>query len=194
MSISLQKGQKISLTKENAGLSGIIVGLGWDEIPRKGGLFSKPQPIDCDASVIMLTDGKLITEKDLIYFANLKHNSKSVMHMGDNLTGEGEGDDEQIKVDLSKIPQQYNNLVFVVNIYDCAKRNQHFGMIKNAFIRLLDENKGIELCRYNLTEDYANMTAMLFAEIYRNGNEWKFNAMGQGTNDLGIGAVSKRYI
>lgn len=193
MSISLQKGQKISLTKENVGLSRIVVGLGWDEVPRKGGFFSKPQPIDCDASVIMLSDGKLTNKNDLIYFANLNHKSKSVMHMGDNLTGAGDGDDEQLKVDLSKIPQQYNSLVFVVNIYASTERKQHFGMIKNAFIRLVDENKNVELCRYNLTDDYANMTAMLFGELYRNGNEWKFNAMGQGTDDSDLGKVASRY-
>lgn len=114
--------------------------------------------------------------------------------MGDNLTGAGEGDDEQIIVDLSGVPQEYDRLVFVVNIYQAQKRGQHFGMIRNAFIRLVDASKNSEMCRYNLTDDYSGMTAMIFGEVYRHNGEWKFNAIGQGTTDPGVGELVQRYI
>lgn len=196
MSISLQKGQKVSLTKENAGLSKIIVGLGWDEAPRSGGGFfaPKPKPIDCDASAIMLKGGKLCDNRDVVYFANLKHKSGTVQHMGDNLTGAGDGDDEQIVIDLARVPAEYDKIVIVVNIYQAFKRNQHFGMIRNAFIRLVDGRNNLEMCKYNLTEDYSGMTAMVFGEVYRYNNEWKFSAIGQGTNDGSIGDLAKRYL
>ena len=115
------------------------------------------------------------------------------MHMGDNLTGAGAGDDEQIIVELSKIPEKYDKIILVVNIYDAYKRKQHFGMIKNAFIRLVDERDGKEVCRYNLSESYDNMTAMVFGEVYRHNGEWKFNAVGQGTQDEGLGQLAQRY-
>ena len=195
MSISLQKGQKVSLSKENAGLSKVIIGLGWDEVKRKTGLFApKPQAIDCDASALLLHDGKLMSNTDVIYYGNLKHASGTVQHMGDNLTGAGEGDDEQIMVDLSRIPAQYDRIVLVVTIYQAPQRKQHFGMIQNAFIRLVDGKNNQEMLRYNLTDDYSDMTAMIFGEVYRHGQEWKFNAIGQGTNDPGIGELIKRYI
>lgn len=196
MSISLQKGQKVSLTKENAGLSRVIVGLGWDEAPRKkGGFFApKPQPIDCDASAILLQNGKLMEKGDLVYFGNLRHHTDAVIHMGDNLTGAGEGDDEQIVVDLAHIPQHYDKVVIVVNIYDAVKRKQHFGMIENAFIRLVDASNNKEMCKYNLSENYEGMMAMVFGEIYRHNGEWKFNAIGQATMDPGIGQLANRYV
>lgn len=197
MSISLKKGQKVSLSKENPGLSRVVVGLGWDEVKKSKGfnfLAPKPAPIDCDASAIMLHDGKLIYKEDLIFFNNLRHPTGSVQHMGDNLTGAGEGDDEQIIVDLSGIPQEYDKIVFVVNIYQAVQRKQHFGMIQNAFIRLVDGRNNNEMCRYNLTEDYANMTAMIFGELYRHNGEWKFNPVGQGTTDPGILDVARRYM
>lgn len=195
MAISLQKGQKVSLSKENEGLSKVIVGLGWDEVKREGhGFFSsKPKPIDCDASAFLLKNGKLDNNADIVYFGNLKHKSGTVQHMGDNLTGKGEGDDEQIIIDLAKIPKEYDRVVFVVNIYRAAARNQHFGLIQNAFIRLVDARKNNEMCRYNLTEDYSDMTAMIFGEVYRRDEEWKFNAIGQGTDDAGIKELAKRY-
>lgn len=195
MSISLQKGQKVSLTKENAGLSNVLVGLGWDEAKRsKGGFFApKPQPIDCDASALLLQSGKLLDPSDIVYFGNLQHKSGTIRHMGDNLTGAGEGDDEQILVDLSRVPAQYDRIVVVVNIYEAVKRNQHFGMIENAFIRLVDGKTNNEMCRYNLSENYSGMTAMIFGEIYRHNGEWKFNAIGQATNDPGLGALANRY-
>lgn len=194
MSISLQKGQKVSLTKENAGLSKVVIGLGWDEVKRSRGLFApKPQPIDCDASALLLQNGKLMAKEDIVYFGNLKHASGTVQHMGDNLTGAGDGDDEQIVVDLSRIPAQYDKIILVVNIYQAMQRKQHFGLIENAFIRLVDEKTNKEMCRYNLTEDCSGMTAMIFGEVYRHNGEWKFNAIGQGTNDPGLGELAGRY-
>ncbi len=195
MSISLQKGQKVNLSKEHAGLSKVVVGLGWDEVERKRGLFApKPQPIDCDASAILLKNGKLEGKHDLVYFGNLSHKSGTVQHLGDNLTGAGEGDDEQIIVDLASIPAEYDRVVIVVNIYQAYQRKQHFGLIKNAFIRLVDAKTNVEMCKYNLTEDYSDMTAMIFGEIYRHNGEWKFNAIGQGTKDPGLGELANRYI
>ncbi|MCJ7856609.1 TerD family protein [Lachnospiraceae bacterium NSJ-143] len=195
MAISLQKGQKISLTKDNAGLSKILIGLGWDEVERKRGFFApKPQAIDCDASALVLTGGKLMNKKDIVYFGNLRHDSGCVIHMGDNLTGAGDGDDEQIAVDLASLPQSYDKIVFVVNIYDAYKRKQDFGMIKNCFIRIVDGRNNAELCRYNLSESYNGMTAMIFGEVYRYNNEWKFNPIGQATADGNLGELAKRYI
>ena len=199
MSINLQKGQKISLTKDNAGLSKVMVGLGWDEAPAKsGGLFGSifgggHQDIDCDASAIMLQDGKLKDKSDIVFFGNLKHASGSVQHMGDNLTGAGEGDDEQIFIDLASIPDKYDKIVIVVNIYQAVQRHQHFGMISNAFVRSVDQRNNQELCKYNLTEDYSNQLAMVFGEVYRHNGEWKFSAVGQGTQDPSIGDLAKRF-
>lgn len=196
MSISLQKGQKVSLSKDNAGLSRVIIGLGWDEAKRqRGGLFApKPQPIDCDASAILLQNGHLMGKEDVVYFGNLRHQTGTVQHMGDNLTGAGDGDDEQIVVDLANIPAVYDKIVLVVNIYQAVQRRQNFGMIQNAFIRLVDARNNKEMCKYNLTENYAGMTAMVFGEVYRYNGEWKFNAIGQGTNDPGIGELANRYL
>ncbi|MGL4790945.1 MAG: TerD family protein [Anaerotignaceae bacterium] len=198
MSVSLQKGQKISLSKENAGLSTVLIALGWDEAkkPAKGfSIFggSKGADIDCDASVLLLNNGKLAGKDDIVYFGNLQHSSGAIQHMGDNLTGGGDGDDEQIVVDLKKIPEKYDRLVFVVNIYQAIKRNQHFGMIENAFIRIVDKNGNNEICRYNLTENYSDMYAVIFGEVYKNNGEWKFNAMGQGTKDPGLGELANKF-
>ena len=170
MSVNLQKGQRVSLSKDREGLSKIMVGLGWDAAEvKKHGLFGfgggSTHNIDCDAS-------------------------GAVKHMGDNLTGDGDGDDEQIMIDLSKLPPEYDRLVITVNIYQAAQRHQHFGMIKNAFCRLVDEHRHEEMCRYNLTDSYPNQTAMIFGEIYREGSEWKFNAIGQGTKDNSINALA----
>lgn len=196
MSVSLQKGQKVSLTKENTGLSQVLVGLGWDEVQQKRGFFGmkQQQDIDCDASAILLMKGKLSGNGDLVYFGNLQHKSRMVQHLGDNLTGAGDGDDEQIIIDLAGMPKQYDRIVIVVNIYDAVRRKQHFGMIRNAFIRLVDGRTNREMCRYNLTEDYSGMTAMIFGEIYRYNGEWKFSAVGQGTNDPSLGDLCKRYV
>lgn len=197
MAISLQKGQKISLTKESAGLSRIMVGLGWDEAKQSKGLFSfKPkQAIDCDASVILLTDGKLVDAKnDVVYFGNLRHRSGAIQHMGDNLTGAGDGDDEQILIDLANVPMQYDRMVIVVTIYQAVPRHQHFGMIENAFCRVVDGGNNAELCRYNLSENYNGMTSMIFGEVYRHNGEWKFNAIGQGTTDPGLGELIRMFM
>ncbi len=194
MSISLQKGQKVSLSKDNAGLSKVIVGLGWDEVKQKGGFFApKPKPIDCDASALLLKNGKLVAPEDVVFFGNLNHKSGTVRHMGDNLTGAGDGDDEQIIVDLASVPDEYDRIIVVVNIYQAVQRNQHFGMIENAFIRLVDARNNSEMLKYNLTENYSGMLAMIFGEIYRHNGEWKFNAIGQGTNDPGVGELARRY-
>ena len=194
MGISLKKGQKISLTKEKPGLQKIIVGLGWDEIERKKSFFRlRTANIDCDASAIMLKNDKLTQNKDLVYYGNLKHYTGSVIHTGDNLTGEGEGDDEQIIVDLKSVPEVYNKIVIVVNIYDAVARDQHFGMIRNAFIRIVDASTNTELCKYSLTDDYSSMTALIFGELYRNNGEWKFNAIGQGTKDGSLSTLCGRY-
>lgn len=195
MAISLQKGQKVSLSKDNAGLAQIVVGLGWDEVQKKRGLFApKPQAIDCDASAIMLRGGKLVHKDDVVYFGNLRHASGTIWHMGDNLTGAGEGDDEQIVIDLSAVPSEYDRIVIVVNIYQAVQRRQHFGMIQNAFIRLVDARNNREMCKYNLSEDYSGMTAMIFGEVYRHQGEWKFSAIGQGTSDPGLGELVRRYM
>ncbi len=196
MSISLQKGQKVSLTKDNAGLSQVVVGLGWDEVKqqKKFSLFaSKPAQIDCDASAIVLKNGKLASETDIVFFGRLRHPSGAIKHMGDNLTGAGDGDDEQILVDLPAVPAAYDRIIVVVNIYQAVQRRQDFSMIQNAFIRIVDKRTGAEMCRFNLNENYAGMTSMIFGELYRHGNEWKFNAMGQGTNDPGLMELSNRF-
>ncbi len=196
MSISLQKGQKVSLSKDNTGLSKVVIGLGWDEVQQgKAGLFSKkPKPIDCDASALLLINGKLTGKEDIVYFGNLRHKSGTIQHMGDNLTGAGDGDDEQIIVDLASVPAEYDRIVLVVNIYQAVQRQQHFGMIQNAFIRLVDARNNNEMCKYNLTENYSGMTAMIFGEVYRHNGEGKFNAIGQGTNDPGLGELANRYL
>lgn len=203
MSISLQKGQKVNLSKENSGLSKVMVGLGWDEATAGSGkgflasMFSIKQDIDCDASAILLKNGVFENTRkleDLVYFGNLTHKSRAIRHMGDNLTGAGDGDDEQIEIDLQKLPAEYDRVVIFVNIYNAVSRKQDFGMIKNAFIRLVDTKTGREMCRYNLTEDYPGVTAVIFGEIYRHNNEWKFNAVGQGTKDPDIVSVVRRYL
>ena len=202
MSVSLQKGQKVSLSKEGKeGLNRVIVGLGWDEAqPQRGGglfggLFSAPtQSIDCDASALLLQNGKLTDKGDIVYFGNLRHRSGAVQHMGDNLTGAGARDDEQIVIELDRVPAEYDRIVMVVNIYQAMARKQHFGMIRNAFIRIVDARNNQELCRYNLSDNYDDMTAMIFGEVYRHNGEWKFNAIGQATKDPGLGELSRRYI
>ena len=199
MAVNLQKGQKVSLKKSNGSkLSKLMVGLGWDAVEKSGGffsnLFSGKKDIDCDASVFVCQGGKFVDKEDLVYFGNLEHKSHAIKHMGDNLTGEGEGDDEQIFVDLDKIPSQYDKLIFVVNIYKAVDRKQHFGMIKNAYIRIIDSDSNEELCRFNLSDDYTDMLSMIAGEVYRRGNEWKFNAVGSGTTDTGLSTLSQRFV
>lgn len=203
MAINLTKGQRVDLTKGNPGLSKIIVGLGWDPVQSGGGggflgsLFGGGgggANIDCDASVIMLgANDRLQNNKDVIYFGNLRSSDGSVQHSGDNLTGDGDGDDEQIIIDLNRVPASIQKLVFVVNIYDCVKRKQHFGMIRNAFIRVVNPGNNQELIHYNLTDDYSGKTCLVTGELYRHNNEWKFAAIGNGTNAAGLSEVVRSY-
>lgn len=195
MSVNLKKGQKVDLTKGNSSLKNVMVGLGWDEVEQKRGLFApKPQDIDCDAIAFLLdSKGKLADKKDVVFFNNLRHESGTVVHQGDNLTGAGDGDDEQIFINLADMPAKYERIVILVSIYDANKRNQHFGMIKNAFIRLVNASDNKELCIYNLSENYSGMTAMVFGELYRRNGEWKFNAIGQPLNVWSIAHLAERY-
>lgn len=195
MGINLSKGQRIDLTKNNAGLNNLIVGLGWDPIKVKKGFFGgfKSPDIDLDASVFILKNDLLKEKKDIIYFGNLKSKDNAIVHTGDNLTGDGDGDDEQILVSLKNVASDVNRLVFVINIYNCIQRKQDFGMIENAYIRVVDKSKGNELVRYNLSDDYSGKTAMIAGEVYRQGQEWKFAAIGEGTNDTSINEMLNRY-
>ena len=194
MSVNLSKGQRINLSKEVEGLSKIMVGLGWDAAKQSGGILnhlfgSTSYSIDCDASAITMGNGNKY--RACIYYGNLSEDN--VYHHGDNLTGDGDGDDEQITVDLAHLSSEIERIVFVVNIYNCTERKQDFGLIKNAYIRLVDESTGKEICKYNLSDDYAGKTAMIFGEAYRHNGEWKFNAIGQGTNDASISQLINRY-
>ncbi|MDR1466270.1 MAG: TerD family protein [Treponema sp.] len=176
MAISLSKGQKVDLTKGNPGLSKLVVGLGWDVNKYDGGT-----EFDLDASAFLLdANGKARNEKDFVYYNNPKHPSGGVFSTGDNRTGEGEGDDEQIKVDLSKVPADVARIAFTVTIHEAESRKQNFGQVSNAFIRVVDELNNKEMLRYDLGEDYSVETAVVVAELYRNGAEWKFNAVGSG--------------
>jgi stress response protein SCP2 len=200
LAITLEKGQRIDLTKGKAGLTNILVGLGWDPVSQGGGFLGKlfggggGADVDCDASVLMLKNDKFTENKDLIYFGNLKSKCGSVEHTGDNLTGEGDGDDEQVLVNLSKVPGNVNKLVFVVNIYDALRRNQHFGMIQNAYIRIVDRSNNQELVKYNLKDEYAGKTSLIVGELYRHENDWKFAAVGNGTNDAKLADITRNYI
>lgn len=198
MTISLVKGQKIDLTKGNAGLTKVVVGLGWDPamVEKKGFFGSKKTAveIDCDASVILLDEkGKLTKEKNVVYFANLQSPDGSVVHSGDNRTGEGDGDDEQISVNLSQVPADVSKIIFVVNIYDCVNRKQDFGLIQSAYIRILNDSNKQELVKFSLTDSYASKTSLIVGEIYRHTGEWKFNAIGEGSTDTTVGQLVKRY-
>lgn len=203
MSVSLQKGQKVDLTKGNAGLSKIVIGLGWDEAkPQKKGGFlggllggnKNVQDIDCDAMAMVCDgNGKITRVEDVVFFNNLSHPSGAIQHMGDNLTGAGDGDDEQIIVNLSTIPDVYQKIVFTVSIYQARARQQHFGLIENAFIRIVDATNNQELCKYNLSDNYDNMTSVIFGEVYRHNGEWKFNAIGSGTTDDGVDEMVRRF-
>ena len=156
---------------------------------KKKGLFGikKTPEIDCDASALVCsTGGKLVDKSDIVYFGNLRHKTGAIIHLGDNLTGEGDGDEEQLIIELDQIPQTYQKIVNVVNIYQAYERKQHFGMIKNAFIRIVDADTKQELCKYNLSENYENMTAMIFGEVYRYNGHWKFTADGQPSQDRGV--------
>lgn len=188
MPVSLQKGQKVSLTKGNPGLSKVVVGLGWDI-----NQFDTGGAFDLDTAAFLLTDaGKVSKPEDFVFFGNLSHPSGSVQHMGDNLTGAGDGDDEQIKVNLSMIPENITKIAFTVTIYDAEIRHQNFGQVNNAFIRIYNEENGEELLRYDLGEDFSIETAAVFGELYKNNGEWKFNAIGSGYQG-GLAALCGNY-
>ena len=199
MTITLQKGQRISLSKEAPGLTQITCGLGWDVAKKSGGgffgAFGGGQDFDLDASVLCLDSSKRITDiKDIVYFGNLQHQSRAIVHQGDNLTGDGDGDDEVIVVDLPKIPQRISRLVFVVNIYDCIRRKQDFSQVENAFVRLVNRANNKELARYELSGNtYAGMTGMTLAEIYRHNDEWKMAAIGNGFKVEGLKDIAANY-
>ncbi|MBR8828937.1 MAG: TerD family protein [Gomphosphaeria aponina SAG 52.96 = DSM 107014] len=198
MAINLQKGQRISLEKEAPGLTRIMCGLGWDVAKSYGGLFSffsATKDFDLDASVICLNDQEKINNNaDLIYFGNLRHASGAITHLGDNLTGEGDGDDEQIIVDLSNIPSRISKLVFVVNIYNCFERQQDFGQVKNAFVRLVNLANNREIARFNLSgTEYQRQTGLIMAEIYRHNNNWKMAAIGKGMEVKSLKEVLENY-
>lgn len=188
MAVSLSKGQKVDLTKGNPGLSKIIVGLGWDTNKYDGGA-----DFDLDAAAFLLAgNGKVSSDADFVFYGNLKHSSGGVEHMGDNLTGEGEGDDEQIKVNLSAVPANIEKIGFTVTIYEAEARKQNFGQVSNAYIRIVDETSNAELIRYDLGEDFSVETAVVVGELYRNNGEWKFNAIGSGFQG-GLEALCKNY-
>ena len=201
MAISLQKGQKIDLHKKDGSqLTNIMVGLGWKEAKQSGGLmglFKQKVDVDIDASVIMLgANGKIPSKEEVIFFNNKDHPTGCVHHCGDNLVGGTTGgmeDSEQVLVDLTKVPQGVERIVFVVNIYDCVKRNQHFGMVENAYIRIVDKGSGETIASYNLTEDYSGKTSMIVGEIYRHEGGWKFNAVGQPGYEPGIADLVGKY-
>ena len=188
MPINLSKGQKVDLTKTNPGLKKVIVGLGWDV-----NAFDSGADFDLDAAAFMVgANGKCPTEKDFIFYGNLKHPSESVEHMGDNLTGEGDGDDEQIKIDLSKVPANIEKIAFTVTIYDAESRRQNFGQVSNAYIRIVDEVTNTEIIRFDLGEDFSIETAVVVGELYKHNGEWKFNAIGSGYQG-GLAALCNMY-
>ncbi|MEO1673386.1 MAG: TerD family protein [Cyanobacteria bacterium J06631_2] len=195
MAINLKKGQRISLTKENPGLKQIMCGLGWDVTSKPGGFFGGNKQFDLDSSILCLNaDKKLLDVKDIVYFGNLRHSSGAIAHQGDNLTGAGEGDDEVINIDLPLIPPNIAYLVFAINIYKCNQRKQDFGMVENAFVRLINRNTNQELARYNLSgTEYQGMTGMIMAEVYRHNEEWKMAAVGNGFKIATLADIAKVY-
>jgi len=187
MAVSLKKGGNVSLTKEAPGLTAIIAGLGWDTRATDGADF------DLDASVFILGEnGKVRSDADFIFYNNAKSSDGSVEHTGDNRTGAGDGDDEQIKINLAGVPADAKRLVFAVTIHDGEARKQSFGQVQNAFIRVLNQTGGAELTRYDLSEDYSTETALIFGELYRHGDEWKFKAVGQGFAG-GLAALAREH-
>ncbi|MEY3222953.1 MAG: hypothetical protein RLZZ203_1809 [Cyanobacteriota bacterium] len=200
MAINLQKGQRISLSKEAPGLTKLMCGLGWDVVKKSGGGFFRNfggggHDYDLDASVVCLdANGKLTAKENIIYFGNLQHSSGSIVHTGDNLTGAGDGDDEVIIIDLPRIPADIAKLVLVINIYDCIARKQDFTQVDNAFVRLVNSANNKELARYNLSgKEYSGMTGMVLAEVYRHNNEWKMAAIGNGVSVNGLGELVASY-
>ena len=187
MAVSLSKGGNVSLSKEAPGLKNVVVGLGWDPRATDG------QEFDLDASVFVCGEsGKVRSDVDFIFYNNKTGADGSIEHMGDNRTGEGEGDDEQVKIDLSKVPADIKKLAFAVTIHDAEARKQNFGMVGGAFMRVVNAEGDKELARYDLGEDFALEAAVIFGEVYRHGDEWKFKAVGQGFNG-GLGPLASSF-
>lgn len=188
MSVSLSKGQRVDLTKDRPSLNSILIGLGWD-VNRYDGEAG----FDLDASVFLTREnGKVKQDSDFVFYGNLEHPTKCIKHMGDNRTGIGDGDDEVINVELNKIPSDYVNLAITVTIYDAKQRLQNFGMVDNAYIRVIDAQSNEELLRYDLSEDFSVETALVVAEIYKHNGQWKFKAVGSGYSG-GLQALCKQY-
>lgn len=188
MPINLQKGQKVDLTKTNPGLNKVLIGLGWDTNKYEGGV-----DFDLDAEAFCLGEsGKVNSQEDFVFYGNLTHKSGAITHLGDNRTGEGDGDDEQITIDLSQIPADISKIDFTVTIYEAEQRRQNFGQVSNAFIRVVNEATGEELIRYDLGEDFSIETAVVVGELYRNAGEWKFNAIGSGFQG-GLAALCQNF-
>jgi tellurium resistance protein TerD len=187
MGVSLQKGGNVSLEKAAPGMKKMLIGLGWDERSSSGAEF------DLDASLFLLNaSGKTQSDSDFIFYNNLKSTCGSIVHQGDNRTGDGDGDDESIKIDLSKVPENIHKIVVVVTIHDAEQRNQNFGQVSNAFMRVVNDENNDEVVRYDLSEDYSVETAMNFGEIYRHNQDWKFKAVGQGYEG-GLKALATNY-
>jgi tellurium resistance protein TerD len=187
MTVSLNKGGNVSLTKMAPSLTAVSVGLGWDVRLTSGADF------DLDASALICGEnGRVVDDQHFVFYNNLRSPDGTVVHTGDNLTGEGEGDDESITVDLAGTPPSVQKIVFPVSIHDADARRQSFGQVTNAFIRVVDQATGAELARYDLTEDASSETAMLFGELYRRGDEWKFRAIGQGYAS-GLAGIARDY-
>ena len=179
MSLNMQKGENLNISKTNPSLSKIMIGLGWDVNSKK---TTNSYNFDLDASVFMMSKDSKLQWSDVVYFNNLKSPCKSVIHQGDNLTGEGDGDDEQILVDLKKIPTKFEKLLLIVNIYQANQRSQRFGMVDNSYIRLVDNETGTEVARYDLREDASSATGIIFGELYLHNGDWKFRALGDTVN------------
>lgn len=188
MGINLQKGQKVSLTKDNPGLKKLVVGLGWNT-----NKFDTGGDFDLDSAAFLLGEnGKVTSQSDFVFYGNLKHNSGSVTHMGDNRTGKGDGDDEEIFIDLSKVPENVTRIIFTATIYEAEGRRQNFGQISNAYIRVIDEVANNEILKYDLGEDFSIETAAVFGEVYKSNGEWKFNGIGSGYQG-GLAALCANY-
>lgn len=188
MAISLSKGQKVDLTKTNPGLTKVIVGLGWDTNKYDGG-----KDFDLDASIFCVNaSGKVGNESDFIFYNNPKNANGSVVHNGDNRTGAGDGDDEQVSVDLTAVPAETEKVAFCITIHDAEARSQNFGQVSNAYVRILNEGTGAELIRYDLGEDFSVETGVVIGELYRHSGEWKFSAIGSGYKD-GLAGLARDY-
>lgn len=188
MGITLSKGQKVDLTKGNPGLKHVVIGLGWDTNKYDGGF-----DFDLDTAAFLVGDnGKVTNDLDFVFYNNVNHSSGAVKHLGDNRTGAGDGDDEQIKVDLSLIPSNINKVAFTVTIHEAQDRRQNFGQVSNSYIRVVDVDKNEELINFELGEDFSIETAVVIAEIYRHNGEWKFNALGSGFEG-GLAALCNNF-